>query len=102
MKCLHTPCHTSGSVCYYVTGNGEKAVFTGDTLFVGGKIPKIQAALISDCEKCIVKDDPVIFILVNKIWYSGHRTRIYRLRTICRGDHSTDGQGVERNSRKLT
>ncbi|KAL3981967.1 hydroxyacylglutathione hydrolase [Acanthocheilonema viteae] len=37
VKCLHTPCHTTGSICYYVTdGNGDKVVFTGDTLFIGG------------------------------------------------------------------
>ncbi|KAI7850575.1 beta-lactamase-like protein [Circinella umbellata] len=35
---LHTPCHTKGHVCYYVTdpSTNEKAVFTGDTLFVAG------------------------------------------------------------------
>jgi hydroxyacylglutathione hydrolase len=35
---LHTPCHTKGHVCYYVSdpNTGEKAVFTGDTLFIGG------------------------------------------------------------------
>ncbi|RUS13665.1 beta-lactamase-like protein, partial [Jimgerdemannia flammicorona] len=35
---LHTPCHTKGSVCYYVVdpATNERAVFTGDTLFVGG------------------------------------------------------------------
>lgn len=37
VDCLFTPCHTSGHICFYVTGpNGEKAVFTGDTLFLGG------------------------------------------------------------------
>ena len=40
VKCLYTPCHTSGHICYYVTkqdeANGTKAVFTGDTLFLGG------------------------------------------------------------------
>jgi len=38
VKCLFTPCHTSGHICYYVTGDeGEQPlVFTGDTLFVGG------------------------------------------------------------------
>lgn len=38
VKCLFTPCHTTGHICYYVTStSGEQpAVFTGDTLFVGG------------------------------------------------------------------
>ncbi|XP_077979648.1 hydroxyacylglutathione hydrolase, mitochondrial-like isoform X2 [Glandiceps talaboti] len=38
VKCLSTPCHTSGHICYYVTGepDQDKAVFTGDTLFVAG------------------------------------------------------------------
>lgn len=30
VKCLFTPCHTSGHICYYVTGDGDTpAVFTG-------------------------------------------------------------------------
>ncbi|XP_065899963.1 hydroxyacylglutathione hydrolase, mitochondrial-like [Dysidea avara] len=35
---LATPCHTSGHICYYVESEDHKsrAVFTGDTLFVGG------------------------------------------------------------------
>eukprot|EP00271_Cylindrocystis_brebissonii_P016368 TRINITY_DN3983_c0_g1_i1.p1 TRINITY_DN3983_c0_g1~~TRINITY_DN3983_c0_g1_i1.p1 ORF type:complete len:258 (+),score=79.20 TRINITY_DN3983_c0_g1_i1:208-981(+) len=36
---MHTPCHTAGHICYYVTstdGSADPAVFTGDTLFVGG------------------------------------------------------------------
>lgn len=35
---LHTPCHTQDSICYYVkdSSTGEKAVFTGDTLFISG------------------------------------------------------------------
>ncbi|KAH8405266.1 hypothetical protein KR222_001012 [Zaprionus bogoriensis] len=39
VRCLSTPCHTSGHVCYHVTtadGQGDGAVFTGDTLFQGG------------------------------------------------------------------
>lgn len=41
IKCLATPCHTTGHICYYVTQEGDtaisdKAVFTGDTLFLGG------------------------------------------------------------------
>ncbi|XP_051123099.1 hydroxyacylglutathione hydrolase cytoplasmic [Andrographis paniculata] len=35
---LHTPCHTKGHICYYVTAKegDDPAVFTGDTLFVAG------------------------------------------------------------------
>lgn len=39
IKCFHTPCHTTGHVCYYVTKENSTeppAVFTGDTLFVAG------------------------------------------------------------------
>lgn len=37
VKCLATPCHTTGHICYYVTGDQDPpAVFTGDTLFAGG------------------------------------------------------------------
>ncbi|KAM4697507.1 LOW QUALITY PROTEIN: hydroxyacylglutathione hydrolase, mitochondrial-like [Rhinophrynus dorsalis] len=39
VKCLFTPCHTSGHICYYVTkpnSSEPPAVFTGDTLFVAG------------------------------------------------------------------
>uniref|UniRef100_A0A915PUU1 hydroxyacylglutathione hydrolase n=1 Tax=Setaria digitata TaxID=48799 RepID=A0A915PUU1_9BILA len=37
VKCLCTPCHTTGSVCYYVTDRSDdRVVFTGDTLFVAG------------------------------------------------------------------
>jgi len=35
LKVHFTPCHTTGHVLYEVTGS-EKALFTGDTLFVGG------------------------------------------------------------------
>jgi len=37
VTCLATPCHTTGHLCYYVTSKqGDKVVFTGDTLFLGG------------------------------------------------------------------
>lgn len=33
---LHTPCHTQDSICYFVEDGEDRAVFTGDTLFIGG------------------------------------------------------------------
>jgi hydroxyacylglutathione hydrolase len=36
VEIIATPGHTKDSVCYYVRDKSEKAVFTGDTLFVGG------------------------------------------------------------------
>ncbi|KAJ5049303.1 putative hydroxyacylglutathione hydrolase [Penicillium chrysogenum] len=36
VKALHTPCHTQDSICYYMQDGDQRAVFTGDTLFIGG------------------------------------------------------------------
>ena len=39
VRCLFTPCHTTGHICYYVTSPVDgvaPVVFTGDTLFIGG------------------------------------------------------------------
>lgn len=36
MKALHTPCHTQDSICYLFEDGNDRAVFTGDTLFIGG------------------------------------------------------------------
>jgi len=33
---LHTPCHTQDSICYFLEDGEDRAVFTGDTLFIGG------------------------------------------------------------------
>lgn len=35
---LYTPCHTQDSICYFMEdkATNERAVFTGDTLFIGG------------------------------------------------------------------
>ncbi|XP_014291935.1 hydroxyacylglutathione hydrolase, mitochondrial isoform X1 [Halyomorpha halys] len=36
-ECLETPCHTTGHICFVVGPPGSpEAVFTGDTLFIGG------------------------------------------------------------------
>ncbi|KAI9794904.1 MAG: Cytoplasmic glyoxalase II [Piccolia ochrophora] len=36
VKALYTPCHTQDSICWYMEDSTGRAVFTGDTLFVGG------------------------------------------------------------------
>ena len=36
MTALHTPCHTQDSICYFAEDGDDRAVFTGDTLFIGG------------------------------------------------------------------
>jgi len=37
VRALHTPCHTQDSICYLFEDGNDKAVFTGDTLFIGGE-----------------------------------------------------------------
>ena len=36
VKALHTPCHTQDSICYFFEDGDDRALFTGDTLFIGG------------------------------------------------------------------
>ncbi|KAF4119612.1 hydroxyacylglutathione hydrolase [Geosmithia morbida] len=36
VRSIHTPCHTQDSICYFMQDGDDKAVFTGDTLFIGG------------------------------------------------------------------
>jgi hydroxyacylglutathione hydrolase len=36
LNVLHTPGHTPGSICFYITSGGASQVFTGDTLFKRG------------------------------------------------------------------
>jgi len=38
VKCLHTPCHTQDSICFYIEDKktNQRGVFTGDTLFLAG------------------------------------------------------------------
>lgn len=36
VTCLHTPGHTMGHISFYVEHNDQRAVFTGDCLFLGG------------------------------------------------------------------
>jgi hydroxyacylglutathione hydrolase len=35
-RCIHIPGHTTGAVAYFVDHDGERVVFTGDTLFAAG------------------------------------------------------------------
>lgn len=38
VRALHTPCHTQDSICYLFEDGEDKAVFTGDTLFIAGML----------------------------------------------------------------
>lgn len=38
VKALHTPCHTQDSICWLMEDGEERVVFTGDTLFIGGRL----------------------------------------------------------------
>ncbi len=65
---LHTPGHTPGGICLYC--EKEKIMFTGDTLFCGGRGRTDfkygdESALISSLEKLINMDGEISF-------YSGH------------------------------
>jgi hydroxyacylglutathione hydrolase len=35
-RCIHIPGHTLGAIAYYIEADGERVVFTGDTLFSAG------------------------------------------------------------------
>ena len=37
VKSVHTPCHTQDSICYFLEDGNDRAVFTGDTLFISGE-----------------------------------------------------------------
>lgn len=36
ITCYHTPCHTRGHILYFFEDAEDRAVFTGDTIFIGG------------------------------------------------------------------
>lgn len=48
VKALHTPCHTQDSICYFFEDGDDRAVFTGDTLFIGGRCRR-EATLYALC-----------------------------------------------------
>jgi hydroxyacylglutathione hydrolase len=47
VKALYTPCHTQDSICWFMEDSTGKVVFTGDTLFHGGKLLRWLLNLIS-------------------------------------------------------
>jgi len=44
VKSLHTPCHTQDSICWFLQDGDQKAVFTGDTLFISGTCRSLTIA----------------------------------------------------------
>lgn len=43
---VHTPCHTQDSICYFMEDGNDRAVFTGDTLFIGGALRAIGPMVV--------------------------------------------------------
>ncbi|MCL2725065.1 MAG: hydroxyacylglutathione hydrolase [Polyangiaceae bacterium] len=62
---LHVPGHTTGAVAYVVTGDGDPAVFTGDTLFVAG------------CGRLFECQPPAMQESLQKLARLDGRTRVY-------------------------
>ncbi|KAK9841252.1 hypothetical protein WJX74_002618 [Apatococcus lobatus] len=67
IRCLETPFHTQGHICYFCTEPNQKpVVFTGDTLFVGG------------CGRCFVGTPSQMFSsLVEKLSKLPEETAVY-------------------------
>ena len=68
---LHTPCHTSGHVLYHVYHEDAKedgALFTGDTLFVGG----IGAFFEGDAAQMVKATTRIANLPPNTDIYAGH------------------------------
>lgn len=70
---IHTPCHTRGSLCYYVTYVNDDdtqpgALFTGDTLFVGG----VGAFFEGNSQDMVLSFQRILQLPRNVIVYCGH------------------------------
>ena len=57
VKCLFTPCHTTGHICYYVTSKTEsgaesKAVFTGESTLTSWLISVTELLAAADDNSC--------------------------------------------------
>lgn len=72
VKALHTPCHTQDSICFLFEDGNDRAVFTGDTLFIGGT-SMLTFRAPADTDVAL------------------------RLRAFLRRNTPGDGQGVERD-----
>ncbi|KAK4336878.1 hypothetical protein RND71_043983 [Anisodus tanguticus] len=69
IRCIATPCHTSGHICYYVEKPGfnvDPCVFTGDTLFVGGCGKFFEGTADQMCDA-----------LINKLSKLPDKTKVY-------------------------
>lgn len=73
VECLATPCHTTGHICYNVTSDQDDvpAVFTGDTLFIGGcgrffegTAEQMYAALVEKLGSLPDKTVSYLFIII--------------------------------------
>merc|ERR1712181_90945 len=76
IRCLFTPCHTSGHICFYVTQEEDKAVFTGDTLFLGG-VGKFFEGTAAEMQNAL---GSVLGSLPGKtLVYGGHEYALHKL-----------------------
>ncbi|XP_050071614.1 hydroxyacylglutathione hydrolase, mitochondrial [Anopheles maculipalpis] len=89
VRCLSTPCHTTSHICYFVESDTERAVFTGDTLFLAGCGRFFEGTPIQMYEALIEKlsslpDDTQV--------YCGHEYALQNLRF---------GQTIEPNNEDI-
>ena len=69
---LSTPCHTAGHVCFYVESEGRRAVFTGDTLFVGGCGRNFEGTA-EQMHDCLINQFALPLVPVAQLLDSRHR-----------------------------
>ena len=50
VRALYTPCHTQDSICFFFEDGDDRAVFTGDTLFIGGM--RLESAIYHSQQAC--------------------------------------------------
>ncbi|KAI8055652.1 Metallo-dependent phosphatase-like protein [Syncephalis plumigaleata] len=80
---MATPCHTSGHICYYVVDptaesqSEQRAVFTGDTLFIGGCGRFFEAQLFVSL-LCII-DTHSLTMTVSNQWTNSNGETVLRI-----------------------